>query len=97
MKTIQIIDLHGRPAALAAGGAAIIANHVAPALLAHVQAKALYALQIQAGERPGPYSDSGADTPAQWKAERQDAQRVEDRYRAAVADWKPQRPPSRVT
>ncbi len=61
MKTIQIIDLHGRPAALAAGGAAIIANHVAPALLAHVQAKALYALQIQAGERPGPYTDSDAE------------------------------------
>ncbi len=37
------------------------------------------------------------DTPAQWTAERQDAQRVEDRYRAAVADWKPQRPPTPVT
>jgi len=37
------------------------------------------------------------DTPAQWKTERQDAQRVEDDYRAAVADWKPQRPPSPVT
>jgi hypothetical protein len=61
MKTIQIIDLDGRPAALAADGAAIIAKHVAPALLAHVQAKALYALQIQAGERPGPYTDSGAE------------------------------------
>ncbi|MEJ7784688.1 MAG: hypothetical protein WKF96_07785 [Solirubrobacteraceae bacterium] len=35
--------------------------------------------------------------PAQWKTERQDAHRVEDDYRAAVADWQPQRPPSPVT
>lgn len=61
MKTIQIIDLDGQPAALAAGGAAIIAEHVSPPLLAHVQAKALYALQIQAGERPGPYTDTDAE------------------------------------
>jgi hypothetical protein len=61
MKTIQIIDLDGRPAALAAAGGAIIAGHVSPPLLAHVQAKALYALQIQAGERPGPYTDIDAE------------------------------------
>ena len=32
------------------------------------------------------------DIPAQWAAERAHAQTIEDRYRAAVADWQPQRP-----
>lgn len=59
MKTIQIIDLDGRPAALGADGA----NRGAPALLAHVQVKALYALQIRPGERPGPYTDIPRDVP----------------------------------
>ena len=59
--SIQIIDLHGQPAAIAIAGTAIIAQHVPDALLAHVQAKALYALQIQAGERPGPYTDADAE------------------------------------
>ena len=68
---MQIIELDGQPAAIAAGGQAIIAAHVRPHQLRHVQAKALYALQIQAGERPGPYTDrdaehyaAGASTPA---------------------------------
>ncbi|MCA1680034.1 MAG: transposase [Actinobacteria bacterium] len=37
------------------------------------------------------------DTPAQWKTERKDAQHTEDRYRAAVADWKPQKPATPIT
>jgi len=37
------------------------------------------------------------DIPAQWKREREDAQRVEDGYRAFVDDWQPQRPPTEVT
>jgi hypothetical protein len=61
MTSIQIIDLHGRPAAIAVAGTAIITQHVPEALLAHIQAKALYALQIQAGERPGPYTDTDAE------------------------------------
>jgi hypothetical protein len=61
MNTIQVIDLHGRPAALVIAGAAIIDTHVPHELLAHVQAKALYALQIEAGERPGPYRDTDAE------------------------------------
>ena len=32
------------------------------------------------------------DTPKQWKAERVHATGVEDEYRAAVANWQPQRP-----
>lgn len=61
MKTIQIINLDGRPAAIAVDGRAIVAEHVPADQLAHVQAKALYALHIQAGERPGPYSDEQAE------------------------------------
>jgi hypothetical protein len=61
MKTIQIINLGGQPAAIAVDGRAIVAEHVPAHQLAHVQAKALYALQIQAGERPGPYDDDHAE------------------------------------
>ena len=68
MKTIQIINLHGKPAAIAVNGAAVIAHHVPAAELAHVQAKALYALEIQAGERPGPYTDTNAETYARAAA-----------------------------
>ena len=68
MTSIQIIDLHGRPAAIAVAGSAIIAQHVPEELLAHVQAKALYALQIQAGERPGPYIDTDAENYARAAA-----------------------------
>jgi hypothetical protein len=35
-----------------------------------------------------------ADIPSQWTAERAPAQRIEQQYRAAVADWRPQRPPA---
>ena len=61
MKTIQIINLHGKPAAIAVNGTAVIAQHVPAAALALIQAKALYALEIQAGERPGPYTDTDAE------------------------------------
>ena len=68
MKTIQIINLHGKPAAIAVNGAAVIAQHVPATALAHVQAKALYALEIQAGERPGPYTDTDAENYARHAA-----------------------------
>ena len=61
MKTIQIINLDGQPAAIAVDGRAIVAQHVPADQLAHVQAKALYALHIQAGQRPGPYTDDQAE------------------------------------
>jgi hypothetical protein len=68
MKTIQNISLDGRPAAIAVDGRAIVAEHVPARRLAHVQAKALYALQIQAGERPGPYNDGHAERYARTTA-----------------------------
>jgi len=68
MKTIQIINLHGKPAAIAVNGAAVIAQHVPAAALALVQAKALYALEIEACERPGPYTDTDAENYARRAA-----------------------------
>lgn len=68
MNTIQIINLHGNPAAIAVNGTAVIAQHVPAAELAHIQAKALYALEIQAGERAGPYTDTDAENYARRAA-----------------------------
>jgi hypothetical protein len=61
MKTIQIIELDGRPAALVAGDKAIIAHHITGADRARVQAKALYAIEIATGARSGPYTDQRAE------------------------------------
>jgi hypothetical protein len=60
MTTIQIIEHDGRPAALVAGDEAIIATHLTASARARVQAKALYAIAISTGTRPGPYTHAGA-------------------------------------
>jgi transposase len=44
-----------------------------------------------AGGRHAPVT---ADIPSQWKAERAQAERIEQQYRATVADRQPQRPPA---
>jgi hypothetical protein len=59
-------------------------------------------LELASGapKRSNPGGHSGPatpDTPAQWATEREAALQVEDRYRADVADWTPQRPPTEVT
>ena len=61
MNRVTIIELDGRAVAAVASGEAIITRGLAAGELAHVQAKAIFALEIQAGERPGPYSDDGAE------------------------------------
>ena len=61
MNRITIIELDGRAVAAVAGGQAIITRGLAAGELAHVQAKAVFALEIEAGERPGPYCDDGAE------------------------------------
>ena len=61
MTAIQFIELDGQPVAVAAGGVAIIDADVIGEPLGRVQAKALYALEIQAGRRRGPYTDAGAE------------------------------------
>ena len=54
MTTIQLITHNNRPAALVAGDTAIVADHVADTDRARVQAMCLYAMEIAAGDRPGP-------------------------------------------
>jgi hypothetical protein len=61
MKTIQVISLDGRPAALIAGDKAIISDRVTGPDRLHVQAKAHFALRILAGELHGPYTDQAAE------------------------------------
>ena len=60
MVTIQPIEHDGHVVALVAGGRALIGNELAGGALALVRAKCLYALEVQAAERPGPYSDQAA-------------------------------------
>jgi hypothetical protein len=61
MRTIQVIELHGRPVALAIGDEAIIADHVTNDEHSIVAGMALYALEVQTGQRPGPYSHAEAE------------------------------------
>jgi hypothetical protein len=61
MATIQIIDLHGRLAAFAVAGVAIVDEHVPCQLLAHVQAKALYAPADPGRRASRPYHDADAE------------------------------------
>jgi hypothetical protein len=60
MVMIQPIEHDGHVVALVAGGRALIGDQLADGALALVRAKCLYALEVQAGERPGPYSDEAA-------------------------------------
>ena len=61
MKTIQLITHNDRAAAIVAGDTAIVADHVADNDIARVQAMCLYAMEITAGDRPGPYTDALAE------------------------------------
>ena len=59
-------------------------------------------LELAAGafKRHNPYGSRAPatpDTPAQWATEREAALETEERYRAFVDEWQPQRRPSRVT
>lgn len=68
MKTIQIIELRGRPAALVAGVDAIVPERLTGPDRARVKAKALYAIEIADGTRPGPYTDELAEQYAETVA-----------------------------
>ena len=60
MASIQPIEHDGRVVALAFRGRALIGQQLAPEALALVQAKCLYALEIEAGTLPGPYTEPAA-------------------------------------
>ncbi len=85
MTAIQIINLDGRAAAIAIDGRAIVVQHVPADQLARVQAKALYALQIQAGERPAPYTEHDAEQYAHSAAQAQRRHRRSRRRRRSHA------------
>lgn len=61
MQTIQLIQHRQRPAAIVVRGRAIMSDRVAPEDLPVVKAMCTYALEIEAGERRGPYSDADAE------------------------------------
>ena len=65
MVTIQPIEHDGRVVALVAGGRALLGDQLTGRTLTLVRAKCLYALEVQAGERAGPYSDQAATRYAQ--------------------------------
>ena len=61
----QAIQDDGHVVALVAGGRALNDDGLTGAALARVRAKCLYALEIQAGTRPGPYADESAGRSAE--------------------------------
>jgi hypothetical protein len=65
MVTIEPIEHGGRVVALVTGGRALIADGLGAYAVAVVRAKCLYALDVQAGERPGRYTDAAATRYAQ--------------------------------
>src|SRR5215213_9295993 len=60
MVTIQPTEQDGQLVALVAGGRALIDEQLAGDALALVQAKCLYALEIEAQTLPGPYAEPAA-------------------------------------
>jgi len=70
MSQLQRITHNGELVAVAIADHAIIDDTIPAAEKPLIQAKCLYALEIQAGELPGPYSDEKADIYAQAAASR---------------------------
>jgi hypothetical protein len=60
MVAIQQIHHDGDVVAWVAGGRAVITGALAGDAFELVRAKCLYALEIQAGKQPGPYTDGAA-------------------------------------
>jgi hypothetical protein len=60
MAAIQRIHHDGEVVAFVVGGHAVITGGLADDAFAVVRAKCLYALEVQAGEQRGPYSDPAA-------------------------------------
>lgn len=61
MSIIQVIELEGEPVAVTVGAdRAVISENVNARIRPTVEAMCIYALQIAAGERPGPYRAADA-------------------------------------
>lgn len=61
MRNAQLINHRGQLAAVVVAGQAIIEDTLPADDFRHVQAMCLYAMEIATRERPGPYTDAGAD------------------------------------
>jgi hypothetical protein len=61
MSQLQQITHNGELVAIVLADHAVIDDTLHASERQHVQAKCLYALQIQAGELPGPYTDAKAN------------------------------------
>jgi hypothetical protein len=61
MPTLQPITHRGRLAAIVVADQAILDGSVSPEDERHVKAMCLYAMEIAAGDRRGPYTDPAAD------------------------------------
>lgn len=62
MPIIQLIELEGEPVAVTVGAdRAVISEHVTRSSRSTVEAMCVFALQIAAGERPGPYRATEAE------------------------------------
>lgn len=70
MATIQRIHHDGDVVAFVVGGRAVITGGLAGDASDLVRAKCLYALEIAAGERPGPYTDGAATAYARSAVDR---------------------------
>jgi len=60
VRTLNLIEHDGRAAAVVVDGQALLDATLGPTARRHVQAKCLHALEIAAGDRPGPYNDAAA-------------------------------------
>jgi hypothetical protein len=70
MITIQRIHHDGEVVAFVVNGRAVITGGLADDAFDVVRAKCLYALEVQAGEQPGPYGDRAAMTYARSAMDR---------------------------
>jgi hypothetical protein len=70
MNQLQRITYNGELVAVVIADHAIIDDTIPAPEKPHIQAKCLYALEIQAGELPGPYTDEKADLYARAAASR---------------------------
>ena len=73
MPTIQPIHHGERLVAITVGDAAVLADDVDDDERRHVQAMALYAIKVAAGDLGGPYTDAAAERYATQTLQRADA------------------------
>lgn len=69
MRNLQRINHNRQLAAIVIADQAIIDDTLTGEHRQHVQAMCLYALEIEHGERPGPYTDAAADRYARQAAQ----------------------------